>query len=82
MSALFTPINIGNVGIPNRFVTSATHECMAMETGEVSDELIKRYERLAKGGVGLAITGLMFVHTSGRGFKYQAGIHHDSMIQG
>jgi hypothetical protein len=48
MSALFSPINIGNVGIPNRFVNSATHECMAMATGEVSDELIKRYERLAK----------------------------------
>ncbi len=82
MSALFSPINIGNVGIPNRFVSSATHECMAMETGEVSDELIKRYERVAQGGVGLAITGLMFVHTSGRGYKYQTGIHHDSMIQG
>jgi 2,4-dienoyl-CoA reductase-like NADH-dependent reductase (Old Yellow Enzyme family) len=28
---------------------------MARETGEVSDDLIKRYVRLAKGGVGLII---------------------------
>jgi len=55
---------------------------MAKETGEVSEELIKRYEKLAKGGVGLGITGLMFVHTSGRGYKNQTGIHDDSMIPG
>lgn len=41
MSLLFSPMKIGNVEIPNRFVNSATHECMAKETGEVSDELIK-----------------------------------------
>ena len=82
MSILFTPKKIGNVELPNRFVNSATFESMAKETGEVSDELIKRYERLAKGGVGLIITGLMYVHPSGRGYKYQTAIHHESMIEG
>ncbi|CAB1058067.1 hypothetical protein D1BOALGB6SA_2823 [Olavius sp. associated proteobacterium Delta 1] len=82
MSALFYPMKIGNVEIPNRFVNSATHECMAKETGEISDDLIKRYERLARGGVGLIITGLMSVHPSGRAYKYQTAIHHDRMIPG
>ena len=82
MSVLFSAMKIGNVELPNRFVNSATYEAMAKETGEVSDELIKRYERLAKGGVGLSITGMMFVHPFGRGYKYQTGIHHDSMIEG
>lgn len=82
MSILFSPMKIGNVELPNRFVCSATHETMAKETGEVSDELTKRYTRLAKGGVGLSITGLMFVHSSGRGYKKQTGIHHDSMMAG
>jgi len=82
MSVLFSQMKIGNVELPNRFVSSATHEAMAKETGEVSDELIKRYERLAEGGVGLSITGLMFVQPSGRGYKHQTGIHHDSMIEG
>ncbi len=82
MSILFSPMKIGNVELPNRFVCSATHETMAKETGEVTDELTKRYTRLAKGGVGLSITGLMFVQSSGRGYKKQTGIHHDSMMAG
>lgn len=82
MSLLFSPIKIGNVELSNRFVCSATYECMAKETGEVSDELIKRYVRLAKGGVGLSVTGLMYVQPSGRGYKKQIGIHHDSMTDG
>ncbi len=82
MSALFTPVKIGDVEIANRLVNSATYEAMANETGEVSDELIRRYKKLAKGGVGLSITGLMCVHASGRGYKFQTSIHHDGMIEG
>ena len=82
MSILFTPINLGDVQIKNRFIHSATHEVMALETGEVSDKLIKRYQNLAKGEVGLIIPGYMFVHPLGRGSKYQAGIHSDDMIPG
>lgn len=43
MSVLFTPMKIGNIEFPNRFVCSATQKSMAKETGEVSDELIKRF---------------------------------------
>lgn len=82
MSILFSPLKIGNIELPNRFVCSATHEAMAKETGEVTDKLIKRYETLAKGGVGLCITGFMFVHPSGRGYRYQTGIHDDRMVKG
>lgn len=82
MSLLFTPKKIGNVELPNRFVHSATYEGMAKETGEVSDELIKRYERLAKGGVGFIITGYMYVHATGRAYPHQTGIHSDNMIPG
>ncbi|MGD9218785.1 MAG: NADH:flavin oxidoreductase [Desulfobacterales bacterium] len=82
MSLLFSPIKIGKVELPNRFLCSATYEVMAKETGEVSDELVKRYVKLAKGGVGLSVTGLMYVQSSGRGYKYQTGIHQDSMTDG
>ena len=82
MSMLFTPRKIGNVELPNRFVHSATYEGMATETGEASDELIKRYERLAKGGVGLIISGYMYVHPTGRAFPHQTGIHCDEMLPG
>jgi 2,4-dienoyl-CoA reductase-like NADH-dependent reductase (Old Yellow Enzyme family) len=82
MSVLFTPMKIADTEIPNRFVCSATHESMALKTGEVTDELIRRYEKLAKGGVGLSITGLMNVHPSGLGYKNQTGIHDDRMLPG
>lgn len=82
MSHVFTPHKIGKLEIKNRFVHSATHECMATETGEVTDELIKRYTKLAKGDVGLIIPGLLFIHPRGRAVKYQTGIHNDKMISG
>jgi 2,4-dienoyl-CoA reductase-like NADH-dependent reductase (Old Yellow Enzyme family) len=82
MSILFTPIKIGNMELPNRFVHSATYEGMAKENGEVSDALIKRYEKLSRGGVGLIITGHLCIHPTGRGHKYQTGIHSDEMIPG
>ena len=82
MSILFTPINLGDVQIKNRFMHSATYEGMALETGEVSDKLVKRYHNLAKGEAGLIIPGYMFVHPLGRSYKYQTGIHSDDMIPG
>ena len=82
MSILFTPIDLGNVHAKNRFIHSATYEVMASETGEVSDRLIKRYQNLAKGEVSLIIPGYMYIHSLGRSYKYQTGIHSDSMIPG
>ena len=82
MSVLFTPINLGNVQIKNRFIHSATYEVMSLETGEVSDKLVKRYQNLARGEVGLIIPGNMFVHPLGRAYLYHTGIHTDNMIPG
>ncbi|MFC1859463.1 NADH:flavin oxidoreductase [Thermodesulfobacteriota bacterium] len=82
MSILFTPKKLGNVQIKNRFVHSATYEVMALETGHISEMLLKRYEKLANGGIGLIIPGYVYVHPSGRAYPYQSGIHSDDMIPG
>ena len=82
MANLFTPIKYGTVTINNRFVHSATYEAMASETGEVTDKLVKRYQVLAKGEIGLIIPGYMFVHPYGRAVKFQTGIHTDEMLPG
>lgn len=82
MSVAFSPMKIGNMEVKNRFVRSATYECMAKETGEVTDELVNLYRNLARGEVGLIITGYTFIHPLGRAFTYQAGIHRDEMIPG
>jgi len=82
MSVLFTPKKIGKMEIQNRFVHSATYECMADINGEVTDKLIKRYRRIVKGGVGLIIPGYLFIMPNGRAVHYQTGIYNDDMIEG
>jgi 2,4-dienoyl-CoA reductase-like NADH-dependent reductase (Old Yellow Enzyme family) len=82
MSILFEPVKLGNVQIKNRFVHSATYEGMATTIGKVTDELVRRYQRLARGEIGLIIPGGLYVHPLGRTSKHQAGIHTDDMIPG
>ncbi len=82
MSALFTPKKIGEMEIKNRFVHSATYECMASDDGQVTDKLIRRYSKIAKGGAGLIIPGYLYITPNGRAMKYQTGIHNDDMIEG
>jgi 2,4-dienoyl-CoA reductase-like NADH-dependent reductase (Old Yellow Enzyme family) len=55
---------------------------MANDSGEVTDKLIKRYSKIAKGGAGLIIPGYLYIMTNGRSDKYQTGIHNDDMIKG
>jgi 2,4-dienoyl-CoA reductase-like NADH-dependent reductase (Old Yellow Enzyme family) len=82
MSILFEPIQIGNLQLENRFVHSATHEGRATEQGAVTDSLVGRYRRLAKGEIGLIITGYLYVHPLGRCYKHQAGIYSDELVPG
>lgn len=82
MSKLFEPSKIGKMELKNRFVHSATYEVMAKESGEVTDELVKRYRFIAKGDTALIIPGYMYVHSSGRAYKAQTGIHKDTLIPG
>jgi len=82
MTILFTPMKLGEMEVKNRFVHSATYECLAGENGEVTDEIIKRYRNLAKGEVGLIIPGYMYVHPLGQALKNQMGIHNDDMVSG
>lgn len=79
---LFEPITLGHLEISNRFVNAATYEAMATEAGEVTDDLVARYRRLARGEIGLIITGHAYVHPLGRGARYQLGVHTDDMIPG
>ena len=82
MSVLFTPKKIGKMEIKNRFVHSATYECMADHNGEVTDKMIKRYRQIVKGGVGLIIPGYLYIMPNGRAVHYQTGIYNDDMIEG
>jgi 2,4-dienoyl-CoA reductase-like NADH-dependent reductase (Old Yellow Enzyme family) len=82
MSQLFSPMKIGRLELPNRFVRSATFEGMARENGQVTDDLIKLYRNLAKGRIGLIITGHLYVNQVGKASVNKIGIHSNEMIPG
>jgi 2,4-dienoyl-CoA reductase-like NADH-dependent reductase (Old Yellow Enzyme family) len=82
LSILFTPHKIGSVEIKNRFVHAATYESMAKENGEVSGALLQRYGKLAHGGLGLIIPGIMPIHPLARVPGLAIGIDSDAMIPG
>lgn len=55
---------------------------MATSEGMPTDETQHFYERLARGGAGLIITGYAYVNETGRSYPLQNGIHHDKVIPG
>jgi len=79
---LFTPIRIGGLELQNRLVRSATYDGGADRRGHVTDWQIDLYEQLAKGDVGLIVTGLFSVHPSGRLAGRQNIISEDAAVDG
>lgn len=79
---LFKESKINTMTLDNRFVRSATWEGMAGDDGSVTPGLIKTMEDLAKGGVGLIISGHAYVHPQGQAGPWQLGIHSDTLING
>ncbi|WP_292466180.1 NADH:flavin oxidoreductase [Methanolobus sp.] len=77
---LFEPIAFGNMKVPNRFVRSATHEWMAEPDGTPTDRIGDMYEELARGEVGLIITGYACVNPNGKSDNLQQGIYDDKFI--
>ncbi len=80
MSILFEPLSIGQMALKNRIIRSAFVENMAGQEGLPTDDTLRLYERLARGGVGLMITGMAYVSQAGRGQPLQHGAHTDAMI--
>lgn len=79
---MFDAVSLGNLTLKNRFVRSATGEAMADERGEVKPELIRLYTDLAKGEVGLIISGHANVQEGGSAGTGQIGIYEDSFMPG
>ena len=80
MAALFEPTEINGMKLRNRFVRSATYEAMAELDGQVKDQLLDTMAELARGEVGLVITGHAYVIREGQAGPRQMGISADTMI--
>ena len=58
---IYESFRIGKLELKNRFVRSATWDSSADSDGAVTDESVAIYRELAKGEIGLIVTGFAFV---------------------
>ncbi|HFD39563.1 MAG TPA: NADH:flavin oxidoreductase, partial [Anaerolineae bacterium] len=80
---LFTPIQIGSLELKNRLVRSATAERLATEPiGRATSALAEMYRTLARGGVGLIVTGHAYVAPEGKAHPEMLSVHCDQMLPG
>jgi 2,4-dienoyl-CoA reductase-like NADH-dependent reductase (Old Yellow Enzyme family) len=59
---LFEPIRVGAITLPNRIVLPAMVTRLSGEDGRVNQDILDRYVRFARGGVGLIVVEAMAVH--------------------
>ena len=82
MTLLFTPTKIGTLELPNRLMRSATAERMSNEIGRPREQFYEFYRQLAAGGVGLIVTGHMYVHPGGKCHPEMTGVYSDDLLPG
>ncbi len=80
LSTLFTESRIGSMALKNRFIRSATWENIATEDGHMTDKLYAIYEELAKGEVGLIVTGYANIVEEEKPNAGMMGMYNDSFI--
>jgi 2,4-dienoyl-CoA reductase-like NADH-dependent reductase (Old Yellow Enzyme family) len=80
---LFSPVRIGRLELGNRLVRSATAERLATEPiGRATPALASLLSGLARGGVGLIISGHAYVAPRGKAHPEMLSAHCDEMIPG
>jgi len=82
MKEVFSVSAIGSLELENRFVRSATWEGMADEAGRPRPQYLETMIALARGGVGLIITGHAFVSPEGQATPWQLAIDRDDCREG
>jgi len=82
MSVLFEASTINSLKLSNRFVRSATWEGLAAEDGTCTKQLIEYMAQLARGKVGLIISGHAYVRRDGQAGPRQLGVYADRQIEG
>jgi 2,4-dienoyl-CoA reductase-like NADH-dependent reductase (Old Yellow Enzyme family) len=82
ISIVYEDSYLAGLKLKNRIIRSATFEGLGDLDGSPSKELTDLYIRLAKGGVGTIITGLIGVKPNGKAFPNQCMLDKDSLLDG
>lgn len=78
MTDPFSPVDVGPITIPNRFIRSGANEMMVHRTLP-TESMRKFHQRLAAGGVGMTTLAYVAVSMDGRTFKHQGVISERSI---
>ena len=79
---LFEKSSIGSLQLNNRFMKSSTWTGTGDKKGYITDRALTMHNELAKGGVGLILTGNQIVMTNGTAMPYSIGNYDDSQTEG
>lgn len=82
MARLFESANLGRLTLANRSMRSATFEGMADEAGRVTARLAEYMAELARGEVGLIITGHTIIDAGGQAGPLQMAAYDDGHLPG
>lgn len=74
-SIVFSPLRVGSMLLPNRFMRSATWEMLSDEEGNPTDKLADMMEELAVADVGLIVPGASAFMKAGNGCPGQNGLY-------
>ncbi len=81
MKKLLEKTNVKNIELKNRFARSGTWICKATEGGELTDELLAYYEKIAKADLGMATIGYSRVMEDERANAGMIGMWDDKFIE-
>ncbi len=73
--------HLGSLQLRNQLVRSGTSEFASALTGEPNEQLARLYGDLARGGVGMIVTGYALIREDGRSDEDQNAIHEDRLIE-
>ncbi len=79
-NGLFEETAINRMKLANRLVRSATWEGMCDEQGRPTEAQVRLYRDLARGGVGLIVSGFAYVTEDGRPLPGAMGLHRDDTV--
>ncbi|MCL2121754.1 MAG: NADH:flavin oxidoreductase [Clostridiales bacterium] len=81
MKSIHDPTQIGRIELRNRIVRSATAEMKSDGEGRLTEGYLPIFDSLAKGGVGLIITGMMGVNEKAKFGQGTANACYDGFVQ-